>query len=85
MYAITCSLGMSVPTSIARSSGSPTTRYANCAAAQFAYLVVGEPLDRAMLVGTLMPREQVIAYTREGVLTFLARYQRARPRNRRRP
>ena len=57
----------------------------HCAAAQFAYLVVGEPLDRAMLVGTLMPREQVIAYTREGVLTFLARYQRARPRNRRRP
>jgi TetR/AcrR family transcriptional repressor of mexJK operon len=44
------------------------------AAAQFAYLVVGEPLDRAMLVGTAPPREQVIAYARDGVETFLARY-----------
>jgi TetR/AcrR family transcriptional repressor of mexJK operon len=44
------------------------------AAAQFAYLVVGEPLDRAMLVGTTPPREQIIAYARDGVETFLARY-----------
>jgi TetR/AcrR family transcriptional repressor of mexJK operon len=48
------------------------------AAAQFAYLVVGEPLDRAMLVGTTPPREQVIAYARDGVETFLARYASAR-------
>ena len=44
------------------------------AAAQFAYLVVGEPLDRAMLVGTLPSREHVITCAREGVQTFLARY-----------
>ena len=47
---------------------------ARCAAAQFAYLVVGELLDRAMLVGTVPPRKQVIARAREGVETFLARY-----------
>ena len=47
---------------------------ARLAAAQFAYLVVGEPLDRAMLVGTVPPREHVIAGAREGVETFLARY-----------
>jgi hypothetical protein len=46
--------------------------------------VVGEPLDRAMLVGTLMPKEQVIAYAREGVQTFLARYDTAPQRNKRR-
>jgi TetR/AcrR family transcriptional repressor of mexJK operon len=51
---------------------------ARCAAAQFAYLVVGEPLDRAVLVGTLPPKEQVIDCAREGVQTFLARYQVAR-------
>lgn len=45
-----------------------------CAAAQFAYLVVGEPLDRAMLVGKTPPREHVVACAREGVETFLARY-----------
>ena len=45
------------------------------AAAQFAYLVAGEPLDRAMLTGTTPPREQVIACAREGVETFLARYR----------
>lgn len=56
----------------------------HCAAAQFAYLVVGEPLDRAMLVGTLMPREQVIARAKEGVRTFLARYDAAPQRDRRR-
>lgn len=44
------------------------------AAAQFAYLVAGEPLDRAVLVGTIPPREHVIACAREGVQTFLARY-----------
>ena len=47
------------------------------AAAQFAYLVVGELLDRAMLVGTTPPREHVIACAREGVQTFLARYEAA--------
>ena len=49
---------------------------ARIAAAQFAYLVVGEPLDRAMLVGTVPSREHVIACAREGVETFLARYGR---------
>jgi TetR/AcrR family transcriptional repressor of mexJK operon len=44
------------------------------AAAQFAYLVAGEPLDRAMLVGTLPSDEHVIRCAREGVQTFLARY-----------
>ena len=44
------------------------------AAAQFAYLVAGEPLDRAMLVGTVPSREHVIGCAREGVQTFLARY-----------
>ena len=48
------------------------------AAAQFAYLVVGEPLDRAMLVGAVPPKEHVIAGAREGVETFLARYGVAR-------
>ncbi len=47
----------------------------HCAAAQFAYLVAGEPLDRAMLVGTLPGKEHVIACAREGVETFLARYR----------
>jgi TetR/AcrR family transcriptional repressor of mexJK operon len=44
------------------------------AAAQFAYLVAGEPLDRAMLVGTIPPKEHVIDCAREGLETFLARY-----------
>jgi TetR/AcrR family transcriptional repressor of mexJK operon len=48
------------------------------AAAQFAYLVAGEPLDRAVLVGTTPSREFVIACARDGVQTFLARYQPAR-------
>ena len=48
---------------------------ARIAAAQFAYLVAGEPLDRAVLVGTTPPREHVIACAREGVQTFLARYR----------
>jgi TetR/AcrR family transcriptional repressor of mexJK operon len=47
---------------------------ARMAAAQFAYLVAGEALDRAVLVGTLPRREHVIACAREGVQTFLARY-----------
>jgi TetR/AcrR family transcriptional repressor of mexJK operon len=50
------------------------------AAAQFAYLVAGEPLDRAMLVGTPPPREQVLACARDGVETFMARYGTARRR-----
>jgi TetR/AcrR family transcriptional repressor of mexJK operon len=44
------------------------------AAAQFAYLVAGEPLDRAVLVGTIPAREFVIMCAREGVRTFLARF-----------
>jgi TetR/AcrR family transcriptional repressor of mexJK operon len=48
------------------------------AAAQFAYLVVGELLDRAMLTGTIPPEEYVIACARDGVETFLARYATAR-------
>ena len=48
------------------------------AGAQFAYLVAGEPLDRAMLVGTTPPREVIISCAREGVRTFLARYEAAR-------
>jgi len=50
------------------------------AAAQFAYLVVGEPLDRAMLTGIIPPEEYVIACARDGVETFLARYGTARRR-----
>jgi TetR/AcrR family transcriptional regulator, mexJK operon transcriptional repressor len=49
-------------------------RNARRAAAQFAYLVAGEHLDRAVLIGTPPPREQLIASAREGVETFLARY-----------
>jgi TetR/AcrR family transcriptional regulator, mexJK operon transcriptional repressor len=51
---------------------------ARCAAAQFAYLVAGEALDRGMLVGTMPPKQQVVARAREGVETFLARYSVAR-------
>ena len=54
------------------------------AAAQFAYLVAGEHLDRAVLVGTIPPEEDVIASAHEGVQTFLARYgvsPRGRARN----
>jgi TetR/AcrR family transcriptional repressor of mexJK operon len=50
------------------------------AAAQFAYLIAGEPLDRAVLTGTVPRRGQVIAVARDGVRTFLARYG---PRRRR--
>lgn len=44
------------------------------AAEQFAYLIVGEPLDRAVLVGSVPTREHIVACAREGVETFLARY-----------
>lgn len=44
------------------------------AAAQFAYLVAGEPLDRAVLVGTLPSKAHVTACAKDGVETFLARY-----------
>lgn len=44
------------------------------AAAQFAYLVVGQPLDRAMLLGSAPTEALVLNYAREGVETFLARY-----------
>lgn len=44
------------------------------AAAQFAYLVVGEHLDRAMLTGAIPSKRDVVACVREGVETFLTRY-----------
>jgi len=44
------------------------------AASQFAYLAVGELLDRAMLVGSTPSRAQVLAWARDGVETFMARY-----------
>jgi TetR/AcrR family transcriptional regulator, mexJK operon transcriptional repressor len=50
------------------------------AAEQFAYLIAGEPLDRAMLVGTVPAKEQIVACAREGVETFLARYGTRRRR-----
>ena len=49
-------------------------RDARRAAAQFAYLVAGEPLDRAMLVGTIPTKAAVIAAAGDGVETFVARY-----------
>lgn len=54
------------------------------AATQFAYLVAGEPLDRAMLIGTTPPKEYIIANAQEGVRTFLARYARVKDSRRRR-
>jgi len=47
---------------------------AHRAAEQFAYLVTGALLDRAVLVGAPPPERDVIACAREGVETFLARY-----------
>lgn len=47
---------------------------ARIAASQFAYLVAGEALDRAVLVGTVPSRERLVAVAGEGVETFLARY-----------
>lgn len=48
------------------------------AAAQFAYLVAGEPLDRAILAGIVPARRHLVACARDGVETFLARYAPAR-------
>jgi TetR/AcrR family transcriptional regulator, mexJK operon transcriptional repressor len=45
------------------------------AAEQFAYLVAGAALDRAMLTGTIPSKEQITASASDGVETFLARYQ----------
>jgi TetR/AcrR family transcriptional repressor of mexJK operon len=42
------------------------------AAAQFAYLVVGETLDRAILTGIVPAEEEVRACAHDGVETFLA-------------
>ena len=50
------------------------------AAAQFAYLVAGELLDRAVLTGVVPPGDQVETVAREGVETFLARYGTSRVR-----
>lgn len=47
------------------------------AAEQFAYLVVGEPLDRAMLTGSIVRKDHLVAFARDGVETFLARYAAA--------
>ena len=44
------------------------------AAAQFAYLVAGEALDRAVMVGTVPPKSEVVAAAKQGVETFMARY-----------
>jgi TetR/AcrR family transcriptional repressor of mexJK operon len=56
---------------------------ARAAGEQFAYLVVGAPLDRALLVGRPPSKRRVLAGARDGVETFLARYgsaSRARKR-----
>jgi TetR/AcrR family transcriptional regulator, mexJK operon transcriptional repressor len=47
------------------------------AAAQFAYLVAGAPLDRAVLTGAVPPEREIVATARAGVRTFLARYASA--------
>lgn len=47
---------------------------ARAAAAQFAYLVAGEALDRAMLTGTMPEPETVLRAAADGVATFFARY-----------
>lgn len=44
------------------------------AAGQFAYLVAGAPLDRAMLLGTTPGEAEIDAGARAGVETFLAAY-----------
>lgn len=49
------------------------------AAEQFAYLIAGPPLDRAVLLGTAPSEEQVVACARDGVETFLARYDATFP------
>lgn len=48
---------------------------ARSVATQFAYLIAGAPLDRAMLTGTIPTREEILSGAREGVHTFLARYR----------
>ncbi len=53
------------------------------AAAHFAYLVAGESLDRAVLVGTPPSKATLRVRARAGVETFLARY--AAPRRRKTP
>ena len=53
------------------------------AASQFAYLIVGELLDRSVLVGAVPTQKEIVISVREGVQTFLARYQPA-PRQARR-
>lgn len=52
------------------------------AAGQFAYLVAGEPLDRAVLTGIVPSRRALAEHAREGVDTFLARYGAAHGRRR---
>lgn len=49
-------------------------RDARTAASQFAYLIVGEPLDRALMTGVVAPVADIVAGAREGAKTFLARY-----------
>jgi TetR/AcrR family transcriptional repressor of mexJK operon len=49
------------------------------AAAQFAYLVAGELLDRAMLTGQVPSEAAITECAREGVETFLARYAAGAP------
>jgi TetR/AcrR family transcriptional repressor of mexJK operon len=55
------------------------------AGAQFAYLVSGEPLDRAILTGIIPPRTQIVSGALEGVETFMARYGPREARTRRSP
>lgn len=50
---------------------------ARTAAEQFAYLVAGAPLDRAILIGKSPSEEELREGAREGVRTFLARYHEA--------
>jgi TetR/AcrR family transcriptional repressor of mexJK operon len=50
------------------------------AAAHFAYLVAGESLDRAVLVGTPPSKDTLRLRAREGADTFLARYAVSRRR-----
>jgi TetR/AcrR family transcriptional regulator, mexJK operon transcriptional repressor len=57
-----------------RRAGLLQVKDAQRAAEQFAYLIAGAPLDRAILVGTNPSKEHVIRCAREGVETFLARY-----------
>ena len=61
-------------------AGSLRAADARRAAEQFAYLVAGAPLDRALLVGKAPAREHVVACARDGVETFLARYGTTRRR-----